>query len=83
MDPPDFVEYDDVEQEFYGRVAGQTGMAPFSFAEILEHCLEPTLRDGLAHVGKLVFWCVVFRILTQSGTLVQDILFVNDVTHIS
>ena len=38
-----------------------------SFAEILEYCIEPTLRDGLLHVGKLVVWCIVFRIATQSS----------------
>jgi len=48
-------------------VVGQTGLSPFSFSEILEHCLEPTIRDGAAHIGKLIFWCIVFRILTQAG----------------
>ena len=66
----DFDDYENAEAAFYGRVAGQsgqTGLAPFSFSESLEHCLEPTVKDGLAHVGKLVFWCMVFRIVTQSG----------------
>ena len=63
----DDLGYENSEAAFYGRVAGQTGLAPFTFSEILEHCLEPTLRDGLVHVGKLIFWCIAFRILTQSG----------------
>jgi len=43
------------------------GVSPFSFAEILEHCIEPTVKDAFSHIGKLIFWCMIFRILTQSG----------------
>ena len=41
-------------------------MSPFSFNEILEHCIEPTLTDGLKYIGKIIAWCLVFRIVTQS-----------------
>ena len=47
---------------------GGGGLAPFSFEDILKHCLEPTVKDGLQHVGKVILWCVVFRIITQSNT---------------
>ena len=43
------------------------GFAPFSLTQIYEHCLVPTVLDAVRHVGKLVFWCVMFRILTQAG----------------
>ena len=41
------------------------GLAPFSVSEILEHCIEPTLTDGLKHMGKIIIWCVIFRTVTQ------------------
>ena len=37
------------------------GLAPFSVSEILEHCIEPTLTDGLKHMGKIIILCVIFR----------------------
>ena len=43
------------------------GLAPFSVSEILEHCIEPTVKSALAHVGKLIVWCVIFRVTTQSA----------------
>jgi len=45
------------------------GLAPFSFSEILEHCIEPTLTDGLKHMGKIIAWCIIFRISTQTLNL--------------
>lgn len=44
---------------------GEGGLAPFSVSEILEHCIEPTLTDGLKHMGKIIVWCVIFRTVTQ------------------
>ena len=41
------------------------GLAPFSVSEILEHCIEPTMTDGLKHMGKIIVWCVIFRVVTQ------------------
>ena len=43
------------------------GLSPYSFPEILEHCIEPTVKSALAHVGKLIVWCVIFRVTTQSA----------------
>ena len=43
------------------------GFSPYSFPEILEDCIEPTVRDTLAVVGKLVVWCVIFRVTAQSA----------------
>ena len=45
------------------------GLAPFSVSEILEHCIEPTLTDGIKHMGKIIVWCMVFRTVTQSSTI--------------
>ena len=39
--------------------------SPYSFDEILENCIIPNATDGLKMIGPVVFWCVVFRILTQ------------------
>ena len=44
---------------------GGGGLTPFSVSEILEHCIEPTLSDGLKHMGKIIIWCVIFRVVTQ------------------
>ena len=30
------------------------GLAPFSVSEILEHCIEPTLTDGMKHMGNII-----------------------------
>lgn len=45
------------------------GLAPFSVSEILEHCIEPTLTDGIKHMGKIIVWCMVFRTVTQTSTI--------------
>lgn len=36
-------------------------------SELLELCIEPTVQDGLSHVGKLLLWCFLFRASTQIG----------------
>jgi len=46
------------------------GLAPFSVSEILEHCIEPTLTDGLKHMGKIIAWCLIFRMATQTTKVV-------------
>ena len=43
------------------------GLAPFSVSEILEHCIEPTMTDGLKHMGKIILWCVIFRTVSQAS----------------
>ncbi|XP_066995407.1 protein-serine O-palmitoleoyltransferase porcupine [Anabrus simplex] len=37
--------------------------------ELFELCIEPTLRDGFGHVGKLLLWCFLFRASTQMVTI--------------
>ena len=44
--------------------------SPYSFDEILENCIIPTATDALKELLPVVFWCIVFRILTQSFTTV-------------
>lgn len=34
-------------------------------SELIELCIEPTLRDGLNHIAKLLLWCFLFRASTQ------------------
>lgn len=38
-------------------------------SELLELCIEPTVRDGFSHVGKLLLWCFLFRASTQIGVV--------------
>ena len=75
LEPPtDFVDefedtYAPLEEEVdydYEEFYNSQMMAPFTLEEILHHCIEPTLSDGFRHVGKIVIWCIIFRILTQS-----------------
>lgn len=40
-------------------------------SELLELCIEPTVRDGLSHVGKLLLWCFLFRASTQIGEVLS------------
>lgn len=37
-----------------------------SFAHILEECIEPVVSGAALHVGKLIAWCFIFRVTTQS-----------------
>jgi len=46
------------------------GLAPFSVSQILEHCIEPTVTDGLKHMGKIIVWCLLFRFATQTVEVV-------------
>jgi len=55
---------DDLEDDMGG------GLAPFSVSEIMEHCIEPTVTDGLKHMGKIIVWCLLFRIVTQTVEVV-------------
>lgn len=47
---------------------------PYTFWDILEHCVDPTVRGALLHIGKLMVWCLVFRISTQSGDLYKLVI---------
>ena len=62
--PPMSEEYD---YEDYDEFISKHGpvFSPYSFDEILENCIIPNATDGLKMIGPVVFWCVVFRILTQ------------------
>ena len=51
------------------------GLAPFSVAEILEHCIEPTLTDGIKHMGKIIVWCIIFRVVTQLSKVYKHLLW--------
>jgi len=46
------------------------GLAPFTISEILEHCIEPTLTDGVKHMGKIIVWCLIFRMASQTTRVV-------------
>ena len=36
--------------------------------QLYEQCLVPNLFDAFRLVGNLIFWCILFRILTQTGS---------------
>ena len=54
-------------QDDYDYPGGGAAGSSSSFADILEQCIEPTVRDAFLHIGKLLFWCLIFRIATQSS----------------
>ena len=31
--------------------------------ETIDHCVLPTTNDAIGHIGKLLFWCFVLRII--------------------
>ena len=74
LEPPADYEFEDenyppIEEEIdydYNEFYNSQMMAPFTLEEILHHCIEPTLSDGFRHVGKIIIWCIIFRILSQS-----------------
>jgi len=55
------------ERPEWADTDGDPWRQAMSVAEVLEHCVAPTVESGAAHVGKVVAWCVVFRICTQTG----------------
>ena len=34
--------------------------------ETINHCVVPTTNDAIAHIGKLLFWCFVLRIIVTA-----------------
>lgn len=67
--PPDEVFYDDHFEEFPQEdfdYEDEFSQAAFSFNEILEHCLIPTLEQGYGHIAKVIIWCAIFRVVTQT-----------------
>ena len=70
LEPPADYEFEDenyppIEEEIdydYNEFYNSQMMAPFTLEEILHHCIEPTLSDGFRHVGKIIIWCIIFRI---------------------
>lgn len=59
--PPEDLDYED---EF--------AQAAFTFNEILENCLIPTLEQGYGHIGKVIIWCAIFRVVTQTSSKVPS-----------
>ena len=55
----------DEDYDYEDFLRNNAAFAPFTFDEILENCILPTSNDGLKYVGPMIFWCLVFRILTQ------------------
>ena len=55
----------DEDYDYEDFLQNNAAFAPFTFDEILENCILPTSNDGLKYVGPMIFWCLVFRILTQ------------------
>ena len=72
-DPEMLVNYEDdqwTEEDYeYEDLITKNGPVfssySFSFDEMLENCIIPHVKDGLAYIGPMIFWSIVFRILTQ------------------
>ena len=60
FEPKDY-EYETTDEDLDGIVNS------FSFQEIFQDCLRPTLESAFDPLGKLLFWCIVFRIVTQAN----------------
>ncbi len=54
------------EEEIEEILRHSGGLDPYTMEQILEQCIKPVVADGAAHVGKLLFWCIVFRFSTQA-----------------
>ncbi|KAF0299135.1 Protein-serine O-palmitoleoyltransferase porcupine [Amphibalanus amphitrite] len=52
---PEDYDYDTEELQF-----NDDGL---TLQETVDHCVVPTANDAIAHVGKLLFWCFVLRIV--------------------
>lgn len=37
-----------------------------SFHDILNYCMRPILEETGLHIAKYIFWCFIFRVVTQS-----------------
>ncbi len=59
--------YDQVKEEVdydYDPDFDFAGM--MSFNEIMQQCIEPTVKDALRQIGgQVIAWCVFYRIVTQ------------------
>jgi len=63
---PEFYVDQFYDQNDFDDLDEDGSLSPFSFAEILEHCIEPTVTDGFKHMSKILIWSLIFRISTQS-----------------
>ena len=45
----------------------QEGLPPMSIYQLYHSCIYPTISDGLNHVFKVVAWCIIYRLTTQTG----------------
>jgi len=64
-DPEHYVDQFYQQMEFEAE-DGEGGLSPFSLTEILEHCIQPTVTDGLGYMSKILLWSFIFRICTQT-----------------
>jgi len=39
------------------------GLSSFSLVELLQHCVQPTVVDGLKHMFKIIGWSLIFRLI--------------------
>eukprot|EP00096_Caligus_rogercresseyi_P004079 TRINITY_DN18215_c0_g1_i1.p1 TRINITY_DN18215_c0_g1~~TRINITY_DN18215_c0_g1_i1.p1 ORF type:complete len:530 (-),score=109.98 TRINITY_DN18215_c0_g1_i1:55-1644(-) len=65
VDEEDFIRqgFDPGQEEFGGEEMERS----MDFSEMMEYCVVPTSKDAIGHVGKVLFWAIVFRILSQNG----------------
>ena len=52
---PEDYDYDTEELQF-----NDDGL---TLQETIDHCVVPTTNDAIGHVGRLLFWCFVLRII--------------------
>ncbi|XP_040579317.1 protein-serine O-palmitoleoyltransferase porcupine [Lepeophtheirus salmonis] len=70
LSPMDYVDESYIGEDLSHKYVSQDelgGGPAMDFWEMMEYCVEPTSRDGLSHLGKVLFWTLIFRLLTQTG----------------
>ena len=56
------------EEELREAMMRRPGMMMMpSLQDILSDCIEQTVPQAMLHIGKALFWCLVFRITTQTS----------------
>jgi len=70
LEESEFAEEEFYADQFYSQeyenILEEGGLAPFSLTEIIQHCIQPTVTDGVKHMGKILLWSLIFRLLTQT-----------------
>ena len=54
----------------------QESIPPMTAQQLLLSCVQPTLKDGFSHLSRVLAWCIIYRLTTQ--TSMQHFLWMYD-----